>query len=170
MDIVYKNIFIAIAVLLTGCASSNLVINKQSEIKHWIKIAIMPVTGMYGEMANRKLTYKLAGNIRYKTILPEYLTADVEKEMHKYRGKNANLSLNTVIAKKYNADAFLHTQLSITEELIGSKITVFVKIIDTKNNQIFAMSKNESVVYFNERKQVEELISRTLDEIIVALL
>jgi hypothetical protein len=159
---------IIVVLFLNACASSNLKINKHINDYQWKKVAIMPVDGKYGDIANRKLTYQLSSIMLYESILPEFLIGDIELEIRKRGIDKGNLALYKILANKYKADAFLHTKISIHEQGIGSKATVFMKIIDTASNQVFAMSQNEGSSYFNEESLVEELIDETLEEMAIA--
>ena len=166
----YKFAMLVITVLIiNGCASSNLRVNKYVNTAGWEKVALMPVIGEYRTVANRKLTYQLASSIRFDAILPEYLEGDIERETRKRRVDEASLTLNNLVAQKYNADAFIHTTINASESGLGSKFTVFMKVVDIKNNQVFAMSKKEAQSYFNDEAVVEELIDEAVEEISGAL-
>lgn len=165
----YKVAFVLSVFLLSSCASSSLRINKYVDTSDWEKIAIMPVIGKYSKLANRKLTYQLASKIRLESILPEYMTGDIELEIRKRRLDGANLALHNIIANKYNADALLHTSIVTKDDAIGSRFTVFMKVIDIKTSQVFAMSKKESDSYFSDESVVEDLIDEALEEISIPL-
>ena len=129
----------------------------------------MPIRGEYASFINDTLTYRIAANIPYETILPEYLTGDIERQALKYKVENINLTTNNMIASKYKADAFLHSKISVIKHGAGSTITVSMKLIDLKSNQIFATSRNESKALFSENRTLTRLINLTANEIVSSL-
>lgn len=164
-----KNILLLAILLVVGCQTSSLKVNPHVEHNNWNNLAIMPVSGQYAKLANDKLTYLLGTNRKFKLIIPQYLVGDIQKIREERNLNRENLALLNIVANKYNADAFVHTEVSSGGSLDESEVVVFIKVIDTTTNQVFAVSKNQGSSIFSKNQLVSELLEEGIREINLAL-